>query len=324
MQSFRYFFSLFGCLSLFISPWELVRLLSYFLITRNLFFHKFSAWKHQKFNCDPSCCERSVWYERLHLKITFNLNILMLCALQICVCLSATDRKATNFICTFNAMREKSLFDFFAAVVLRQIFLSSPARNVKQWSSQTRVEKAGLCLFIAGSTLVASETLKKNSKRILFVWHQQKFFESKWFSRSFSFANEFLSEPISAGESAVQVNARFSPARHNAASCAWHRVRWPLIFSSIMSSRFLFVRLASQKLNAPFLLPFAWIQQYSYSVRSVGLQIELNKASLNCTNIKTAFTLWKYVKMKMFSLKRDFNGLHGIFFITSHSFLRRA
>lgn len=70
------------------------------------------------------------------------------------------------------------------------------------------------------------------------------------------------------------------------------RVRWPLISSSIMSFAFcLYFRL---KLNTKIRCRCCEHKHFSYfQLASVAFQIELNKASSNCTRIKLPFTFLK-------------------------------
>lgn len=97
--------------------------------------------------------------------------------------------KPQNFICTFNATREKLLFDFFCSLLsCAKKFLSSPARKVRECIAQTWVENLAWCWFRARSTLVASEALKNAE-----IPHQQNFLMQNDFHARFLLQTNFNS-----------------------------------------------------------------------------------------------------------------------------------
>lgn len=93
------------------------------------------------------------------------------------------------------------------------------------------------------------------------------------------FRNESLAVFFIPTAFSAQVNARFCLPYATKLQAVLlvkrHRVRWPLIFSSIMSFRLLFI--LPTEVECLFCHCCRALQQFSYFIRSVALQIELNK-----------------------------------------------
>lgn len=111
----------------------------------------------------------------------------MLCARQICVCLSASGIKATNFICTFNATREKLLFDFFHSLSCTRNFCQAQQEKWETGVRKQELKNLAGCLFRA-SHIRASEALKNSE-----IPHQQNFLMQNDFHARFLSQTNFNS-----------------------------------------------------------------------------------------------------------------------------------